>query len=302
MSASRRPLFERIPRRANSWQLRTRTLKIDKRPLLMGIVNVTPDSFSDGGKFLDPQAAIKHGLQLVADGADLLDIGGQSTRPYSDPVSVEEELDRTTSVVATLASQVQIPISIDTSKSIVARSALAAGAEIINDVTGLEDDPDMAPLAVESGAGICVMHMQGTPQTMQDQPNYDNVVEDILGYLEARREALLGAGVLGERICLDPGIGFGKTDQHNLTLVARCSRFHELGCPLLVGHSRKSFLAKILPNKQADRTAATVGCALALATQGVQVIRVHDARPVREALLAFEACGGLDVCAAKLAE
>lgn len=260
----------------------------------MGIVNVTPDSFSDGGEFYDPQAAVDHALQHAADGAAILDIGGESTRPYSDPVGVEEELERVVPVVEALAKQTTVPISIDTSKAIVAKAAVLAGAEIINDVTGLTGDPKMLEVAIELNAGVCAMHMQGTPQTMQDDPKYGDVVRDIRGYLRERRDALLEAGVLAERICLDPGIGFGKTHQHNLTLMAHCDEFHELGSPLLVGHSRKGFLAKLLGDKDADRTSATVGAALALAAQGVQVIRVHDVRPVSEALLAFEASGGID--------
>ena len=286
-------LEKRYPQRATQWRLRTRTLELACRPLLMGIVNVTPDSFSDGGKFVKPQTAVEHALQLVADGADVLDVGGESTRPYADAIAVEEELQRVIPVIESLAKQTATPISIDTSKADVAKAAVAAGAEIINDVTGLTGDPAMLEVALTTGAGICAMHMQGTPQTMQDDPQYDNVVEEIFGYLESRRDALLAAGILAERICLDPGLGFGKTHQHNFALMAHCDRFHELGCPLLVGHSRKGFLAKLLADKQADRTAATVGASLGLAAQGVQVLRVHDVRPVREALLAFEAAAGL---------
>lgn len=268
----------------------------------MGIVNVTPDSFSDGGKFLDTQAAINHALRLVAEGADLLDIGGESTRPYAEPVSEVEEIDRVVAVIQALADQVAVPISVDTSKAAVAKAALAAGAQIINDVTGLQSDLAMLPLAVDSGAGVCAMHMQGTPQTMQNNPRYVDVVEEVAGYLAARRDALLVAGIAAGRICLDPGIGFGKTHQHNLTLMADGWRLHELGCPLLVGHSRKGFLGKLLGDKRADRTAATIGGALALAAQGIQVIRVHEVRPVREALLSFESCGGIDGIEATLAD
>jgi dihydropteroate synthase len=262
--------------------------------LLMGVINVTPDSFSDGGRFLAAEAAVEQGRRLVAEGADLLDVGGESTRPYADVVATEEELRRVVPVVERLAREVGVPISIDTSKAAVARAALAAGAELINDVTGMEGDPEMIGVALESNAGVCAMHMQGTPQTMQDDPRYDNVVEEIFEYLRQRRDALLAAGIERERICLDPGVGFGKTHQHNLTLMAHCGRFHELGAPVLVGHSRKGFLAKLLADKEADRDAATAGAALALAGQGIQVIRVHNVRMVREALLAFEASGGID--------
>lgn len=281
-----------LPHRAAIWQLRTRTLPLPALPLWMGIVNVTPDSFSDGGRYFDSSRAVDQGLALVEQGADLLDVGGESTRPYSDPVATKEELRRVIPVVERLVDQTDRPISIDTSKSAVAAEALAAGAEIVNDVTGLEGDPEMLPLAIESGAGVCAMHMRGTPQTMQDNPQYDDVVAEVRQYLALRRDALLVAGVTGERICLDPGIGFGKTHVHNLELMAGCHQFHDLGCPLLVGHSRKGFLGKIVGNDAADRSAATVGAALALARQGVQIIRVHDVRPVREALLAFAASGG----------
>jgi dihydropteroate synthase len=260
----------------------------------MGIVNVTPDSFSDAGRFCDPGVAVAHALQLAADGADILDIGGESTRPYSVPVDADEELRRVMPVVKQLARQVPIPLSIDTSKAVVAKAALDAGAEIINDVTGLHGDQEMIPLATTTGAAVCAMHMRGTPQTMQDNPVYGDVVAEVFEYLRQRRDALLQAGIAAERICLDPGIGFGKTHEHNITLMANCYKLHALGCPLLVGHSRKAFLGKLLGNKDADRTSATAGAALSLAVQGVQIVRVHDVRPVREALVAFEATGGFE--------
>ena len=260
----------------------------------MGIVNVTPDSFSDGGDFLDHAAAIDHALTLEAEGADVLDVGGESTRPYSRAVDAAVELRRVVPVIAALAERATVPISIDTTKADVAYEALAAGAEIINDVTALSGDPRMVEIALASGSGICAMHMPGTPQTMQDDPHYADVVRGIFDYLRARRETLVALGIDAGRIALDPGIGFGKTHQHNLTLLANCHRFHELASPLLVGHSRKGFIGKVLGDKAADRTAATVGVALSLAAQGVQIIRVHDVKPVREALLLFEATGGLD--------
>jgi dihydropteroate synthase len=260
----------------------------------MGIVNVTPDSFSDGGTFLDPRAAVDHALQLVRDGADILDIGGESTRPYAAAIDADEERRRVLPVIERLAERAERPISIDTSKALVAAGALELGAEIVNDVTGLAGDPMMLPLVIAAGAGVCAMHMQGTPQTMQDNPQYDDVVEDILAFLKQRRDELAGAGVAPDRICLDPGIGFGKTHQHNLTLMSHLGRFHELGCPVLAGPSRKGFLGKLLGNKDADRAAATAGAALAAAAQGVQIVRVHDVRVVRDALLAFEACGGIE--------
>jgi dihydropteroate synthase len=268
-------------------------LEFYARPLLMGIVNVTPDSFSDGGQFLDPQAAIDHGLRLAEEGADILDVGGESTRPYSTSVEVDEELRRVLTVVQSLAEQTDIPISIDTSKAKVAAEAIAAGAEIINDVSGLEGDPDMPRVACDTKVGVCVMHMRGTPQTMQDDPTYDDVVEDVYRYLKTRRDALVDHGIAPQRICLDPGIGFGKTYQHNLELLTNCGRFHDLGQSLLIGHSRKGFIAKALGDKQADRTAGSLGVALAVASQGVQIIRVHDVLPTRQALLLYDLAGGL---------
>lgn len=282
----------RYPRRATRWRLKDAVLDVSGAPQLMGIVNVTPDSFSDGGNFFDSGRAVDRALQLASDGAAILDIGGESTRPYSEPVPAAEELRRVVSVIEQVARQTDVPISIDTSKAAVARQAISAGAEIINDVTGLQGDPDMIAAAIETGVAVCAMHMQGTPQTMQDDPEYDDVVRDIHGYLAGRRDVLLTAGISPEKLCLDPGIGFGKTHEHNLKLMRACDSFHDLGHPILVGHSRKGFLGKLLGDKQADRTIATVGAALSLAKQGVHVLRVHDVRPVREALSAFEACGG----------
>jgi dihydropteroate synthase len=280
--------------RATRWRLRSRDLVFGRRPLLMGIINVTPDSFSDGGQFLDPQAAVAHALRLIAEGADILDVGAESTRPYSTPVSADEELRRIMPVVEALVARTQVPLSIDTSKAAVAAEALAAGVEIVNDVTGFAGDAGMISTVLQHGAAVCAMHMQGTPQTMQDEPTYGDVVEEILQCLSGRRDALAQAGVSRDRICLDPGIGFGKTHQHNLTLLAHCSRFHALGCPLLVGHSRKGFIGKVLNDKQADRLAGTIGVALSLARQGVQVLRVHDVAAVRQALWLFDATGGID--------
>ncbi|MEW4451889.1 dihydropteroate synthase [Bremerella sp. JC817] len=293
-------LAQRYPYRAVSWQLRTQTLRFSRTPMLMGIVNVTPDSFSDGGKWFDKNAAIDHALQLQADGAEILDIGGESTRPYSEPVDPAEELMRVIPVIQGIAEQVSIPISIDTTKAAVAKEAIAAGAEIINDISGMEADAAMIPLAIETGVGVCAMHMQGTPQTMQDDPTYDDVVLDIFDYLQNRYRQLRYEGIDRAKICLDPGIGFGKSHQHNLDLMAKCDEFHSLGCPLLVGHSRKGFLAKILGDKDKDRTLSTVGSTLTLARLGVQIIRVHDVKANKEALDAFIATGGIDGISAEL--
>jgi dihydropteroate synthase len=266
----------------------------------MGILNVTPDSFSDGGHFFDLELAVERARELTAAGADILDIGGESTRPYSEPVSADEELRRVLPVIAALGPDWPAPLSIDTSKAAVAEAALAAGAEIINDVTGLAGDARMCEVAREWGAGVCVMHMQGTPQTMQVDPRYRDVVAEVAAYLSSRREAIVAAGVEADRIALDPGIGFGKTHEHNLRLLAACRQFHGLGCPLVVGHSRKGFIGKVLNDKTADPLAASLGVSLALAGQGVQVLRVHDVAATRQALSLYEAAGGFAALPRKL--
>jgi dihydropteroate synthase len=274
--------------------LKTGRLDFPARPLVMGILNVTPDSFSDGGRFLDVDAAVARGLQLAAEGADLIDVGGESTRPYSQAVDEAEELGRVLPVVQALAERTTVPISIDTSKAAVARAAVEAGAAIINDVTALAGDERMIETALDTQAAVCAMHMLGTPQTMQDNPSYRDVVAEVCEYLRQRRDALMAAGIPQDKIALDPGIGFGKTHEHNLTLVAHAWRFHELGCPLLVGHSRKGFIGKIIGDKEADRTAGTIGVSLALANQGVQILRVHDVAANLHALKLYLAASGLE--------
>lgn len=288
--------------RASAWRLRTRTLAFGRLPLLMGIVNATPDSFSDGGLYFDAKAAIDRGLLLAEQGAGILDVGGESTRPFATPVSAAEELHRVIPVIEGLRASSSVPISIDTSKAVVAREAVAAGAEIINDIAGLRGDPEMLATAIDTHAGLCVMHMQGTPQTMQIEPRYADVVAEVGEFLRQRRDELLGHGIDRERICLDPGVGFGKSHQHNLTLLAHCDSFLSLGQPLLVGPSRKGFIGKVLGDKTVDRGAASLGVVLALARQGVQIIRLHDIAAARQALMLFDACGGIDGKALQLAE
>lgn len=266
------------------WKLRTQTLAITQTPLIMGILNVTPDSFSDGGSYLTAQDAIDHGLRLAAEGADIIDIGGESTRPYSQSVSAQQEIERVVQVVRGIADQSDVPVSIDTSKSAVAIAAIEAGAQVINDVTGLTGDPDMLQVAVESGVGVCAMHMQGTPATMQDNPRYTNVVAEVLAYLQQRKACLLDAGIPLEKICLDPGIGFGKTHQHNLELLAGCEAFLELGCPILIGHSRKGFIGKLLNDKDADRDSGTLAISLLMAQKKMHVLRLHQIAPTVAAL------------------
>ncbi len=249
----------------------------------MGVVNVTPDSFSDGGRFLDPAAAIAHGRGLIAEGAAILDVGGESTRPGAAEVPAGEERARVEPVVAGLAGGAAA-ISIDTSKSAVAAAALDAGAEIVNDVTALGADPEIAGLCAERGAGLVLMHMQGTPRTMQADPRYDDVVDDVRAFLSARAERAVAAGVAEERIWLDPGIGFGKTLEHNLELLRRLPELAELGRPLVVGTSRKSFIGKIDGSGVGERLGGTIASSVLAWRGGADVLRVHDVREVAEAL------------------
>ncbi len=263
-------------------------------PWVMGILNVTPDSFSDGGRLASVDDAVDAAIQMAADGADIIDIGGESTRPYSDPVAVQEELDRVIPVIRRLAGRLEVPISIDTSKAAVAKAAVAEGAEIINDVTGLEGDPEMAEVAAASRTGVCVMHMRGTPQTMQDNPQYQDVVAEIYEYLQQRLDWCIAHGIDAKRICLDPGIGFGKTQAHNLELLRATRRLTQLGRPILIGHSRKGFIAKVLGQGAGDCDAGSIGVSLAVAAAGADVIRVHAVKPTVDALRLFVAAGGLN--------
>jgi len=274
----------------HSWLLRTRNLTRGRLPLLMGILNVTPDSFSDGGRFHALDLAVEQGLQLQHDGADILDIGGESTRPGATPVDLDEELRRTIPVIQRLAREVRIPISIDTTKSEVARQALAAGAEIVNDISGLTFDPQMLEVCRTTDAGICVMHIQGTPQTMQLNPSYRNVVTDVTEFLQQQVDRCLMAGIPAERMCIDPGIGFGKTAEHNLQLLQAVPQLqHSLQRPVLIGHSRKRFLARLLGREVDERLAGTIGVSIALAAHGVDVLRIHDVQPIRDSLVAWQA-------------
>jgi len=277
----------------HSWLLRTRNLTRRQLPLLMGILNVTPDSFSDGGRFQLLDQAVEQGLRLQNDGADILDIGGESTRPGASPVDLDEELRRTIPVIQRLVREVRIPISIDTTKSEVARQALAAGAEIVNDISGLTFDPQMLDVCRSADAGICVMHIQGTPQTMQLNPSYRNVVEDVTEFLQQQVDRCLMAGIPAERMCIDPGIGFGKTAEHNLQLLQAVPHLqHSLQRPVLIGHSRKRFLARLLGREVDERLAGTIGVSIAMATQGVDVLRIHDVQPIRDSLVAWQAVNG----------
>lgn len=254
----------------------------------MGIVNVTPDSFSDGGKFFKPEAAVAHALQLVEQGADILDIGGESTRPQAQPVSEAEELRRVIPVVEQLAARVKIPLSIDTMKPAVARAALQAGASIVNDVAANRNDDAMWRVVAESGAGYVVMHMQGTPQTMQKNPTYTNVVHEVEEFFAERIARLNACGVLPDQIVLDVGIGFGKSLEHNLQLLAALGSFTKFERPLLLGVSRKSFIEKLLGTGTA-RLPASLACASLAVASGVQIIRAHDVAETVHAIRMTEA-------------
>jgi dihydropteroate synthase len=257
---------------------------------LMGVVNVTPDSFSDGGMYLDPEAAVAHGRELLAEGAEILDVGGESTRPGAEEVPLEEELRRVSPVVEGLAGEATV--SVDTTKAAVAAAALAAGAAIVNDVTALRGDPEMPAVCAEAGATVVLMHMVGTPRTMQDDPRYDDVVAEVRDFLAARLEAAVAAGIAEERVWLDPGIGFGKTAEHNLELLRRLGELRELGRPLVVGTSRKSFIGQVDGSGARDRVGGTVASSLLAAAEGADVLRIHDVAPMRQALTLAAAVAG----------
>lgn len=275
------------------WRIRGRDLELGSRSLVMGIINVTPDSFSDGGRFLATEAAISHARSLIAQGADILDIGGESTRPGSQPVTLDEELQRVVPVVTALARSTDTILSIDTSKADVAHACLDAGAHIVNDVTGLEGDPSMAEVVRATGAGVIVMHMQGTPATMQIAPTYDDVVADILDYFSQRLHALEVAGIAREAIAIDPGIGFGKTREHNIALLAGLGKFTAFGRPICLGVSRKGFLGKLLDRPLEQRLAGSLAAAAyGLGQNAAQILRVHDVAETRDLVRVWEVLAG----------
>jgi dihydropteroate synthase len=251
----------------------------------MGVVNVTPDSFSDGGRYLDTGAAIAHGLELQREGADILDIGGESTRPGAAPVGLEEERRRVLPVVEGLVARGSgAVISVDTSKAALAEDAVQAGAGLVNDVTALRGDPGMVELVARAGVECCLMHMLGEPRTMQDDPRYDDVVSEVKAFLEERMSYAITHGIAEERIMLDPGIGFGKTLQHNLELLRRLDELVAIGRPLVIGTSRKTFLGRLTGRDVDDRVAATIATGVLAYLQGARVFRVHDVAPMHDAL------------------
>jgi dihydropteroate synthase len=272
------------------WRCRDRELPLGERTLVMGIVNVTPDSFSDGGMFDAAGAAVKHGLGLLEEGADVLDVGGESTRPGSDPVSEDEERRRALPVIDDLRRQApEALLSVDTRRAAIAADALAAGVDVVNDVSA-GADPDMFGVVAGAGAGMVLMHMRGEPKTMQADPRYDDVVTEVRGFLADRVEAAVAAGIGRDRLSIDPGIGFGKNLQHNLDLLRSIGSFRELGLPVLAGVSRKRFIGELSgADDPADRLEGSVAAAVWCATQGVHVVRVHDVGPTVRALRVAEA-------------
>ena len=259
------------------------------RPLVMGILNVTPDSFSDGGAFLDPSAAVERGVELAAEGADIIDVGGESTRPGAQSVSCREELQRTIPVVERLLRMVRIPVSIDTTKAEVARRAIEVGASLVNDVSALRADRGMAGLVARSQVAVILMHMAGTPRTMQRRPSYHHVVEEVAAFLSRAARRATRSGIEPSRILLDPGLGFGKTLGHNLELMGSLSALTALGHPVVVGPSRKSFIGKTLKTPIEERLAGTLACVAQACQGGVHVVRVHDVRPAVQLIRMLEA-------------
>ncbi|HJZ91683.1 MAG TPA: dihydropteroate synthase [Gemmataceae bacterium] len=274
------------------WSFRDRSVTLGRRPLVMGIVNVTPDSFSDGGRHSTADAAIEHALRLAADGADFLDVGGESSRPGAKPVSLDEELARVVPVIRGVVRQTDVPLSIDTTKAEVARQALQVGAAIVNDITAA-GDPGMAEVVRQFSAGIVLMHMQGTPETMQANPTYQDVVSEVRDYLAGRVAALVASGVRAERLAIDPGIGFGKTSAHNLTLLRELGQLQVMGRPVVLGVSRKGFVGEIARRPVTERLAASLAAACYCAAQGTaQVLRVHDVAATVDAAKVIGAIAG----------
>jgi dihydropteroate synthase len=274
------------------FRARGKTFDLGPRTWLIGVVNVTPDSFFNGGLYFEPARAIERALAIAAEGADIIDIGGESSRPGSSPIPAKEEKKRILPVIEVLKQKKDVLISVDTSKAEVAESALAAGADIINDISAGRFDPRMLPLAARSGAGLILMHMKGTPRTMQIAPHYDDVTGEVKAFLKDRLEAAQSCGVSGENIILDPGIGFGKTLEHNLALLNNLGSLSDLGRPLLIGVSRKSFIGKVLKLEAPDRLEGTIAASVVSILRGASLLRVHDIQPVKRAVAVVEAILG----------
>jgi dihydropteroate synthase len=275
------------------WRCRDAELEVGRRTLVMGIVNVTPDSFSDGGRYLDAGVAVDQGLRLVADGADLLDVGGESTRPGSDPVPADEELARVLPVIERLVASTDVPVSVDTRKAEVAGAALDAGASIVNDISA-GADPAMFGAVRDTGAGLVLMHMKGEPKTMQVEPAYDDVVAEVRGFLAERVAAAARAGIARDRLCVDPGIGFGKDLEQNLALLRDVASLRQPYVPLLVGPSRKRFVGTLTGTEADDRIEGTAGAVAWCASEGVDIVRVHDVRAMRRVVRVVDAIARAD--------
>jgi dihydropteroate synthase len=271
------------------WRVGSRWLECGPRTLVMGVLNVTPDSFSDGGRFLDHEAAVGGGIRMTQEGADILDVGGESTRPGSDPVAVDEELGRVVPVIERLAAAVDVPISIDTRKPEVASAAVEAGAVIVNDVSGARD-PEMLRVVRRTGAGLILMHMLGEPKTMQVEPRYDDVVAEVHAYLAERLDAATASGIERDRLAVDPGLGFGKNFEHSVALMREIDAFFDLGVPVVVGPSRKSFIGEALGDAPVDRRGeGTAGAVAWMAARGAHVVRVHDVAEIVRMLRVVDA-------------
>jgi len=271
------------------WRCGPHVIPLGRRTLVMGVVNVTPDSFSDGGSYANVDDAVKHAIQMVADGAELVDVGGESTRPGSDVVAPEEEIHRVVPVIRRIVDELpDVPVSVDTRKPAVARVALEGGASIVNDVSA-GADPAMFGVVGEAGAGMVLMHMKGEPKTMQDDPSYYDVVAEVRGFLGDRVEAAVGAGIDLERLCIDPGIGFGKALEHNLTILHDIRAFHHLGVPVLVGPSRKRFIGTLTDTDVDDRIEGTAGVVAWCAAEGVDIVRVHDVKEMTRVVRVVDA-------------
>jgi len=265
------------------------TLDLSRRTHVMGVINVTPDSFSDGGQFFEKERAVEQALQLASDGADLIDIGGESTRPYSKGISADEEMSRVIPVIEALKKELGVPISIDTLKAQVAREALRWGASMVNDISALRSDPEMASVVAETGVPVILMHMKGTPADMQVNPTYDDVAAEIIGFLRKAMDQAVSRGVRRDRIIVDPGIGFGKTSDHNLEIIRGLGRFQCLEAPILVGSSRKAFIGRIVEKKVHERDTGTMATVAAAVMNGAHLVRVHNVKQAVETVKVIDA-------------
>lgn len=296
LTESLKEAMENISRTDYSIRCRKRTFTLGKRTFLMGILNVTPDSFSDGGLYLEPKKAIAHGLRMIEEGADFIDIGGESTRPGSKPVGLDEELHRVIPVIKSLAKEVDVPISIDTNKSTVAAKAIEAGAEIINDISGLHFDSNLGHVAAKLDVPLILMHIRGTPETMQKDVHYDSLFSEILHYLKGSIQRAESAGLDPQQIIVDPGIGFGKTLEDNLLIIKNLSEFRILGKPLLLGTSRKSFIGKILNGEANERLEGTLSSIAICVLNGAHIIRCHDVLQAKKAIAVADAIRLVEEC------